>query len=268
MKFKILGSGGAMPIPRPLCQCKLCVLARKTSKYKRNSSSAFIQDINTLIDCPEDIGDSLNRENIKQVDNLFITHWHPDHTFGLRVLLEANYDFINKKPLKIINLYIAKKVYNVLREKYPAIDYYTDIIKVAKIIFIEDGDQIKLNNITIGIVGYNGKDSEWYAFLFTQKNKSILYSSCDTLHFLNYKKFKNLDYWITECGVFSSDKVKTEISFEEMIKHIREINPKKTILVHLEEIELQTWGLEHLKKLKKIYKDVDFDFAYDGLELK
>ena len=175
MKFKILGSGGAMPVPRPFCQCKLCNLARKNSKYKRNSCSAFIEDINTLIDCPEDIGDSLNRENIKQVDNLFITHWHPDHTFGLRVLLEANFDFIKNKSLKYINIYIAKKVYEILKEKYPSIEYYTNVIKVAKIKFIEDGDKIKLKGITIDVVGYNGKNSDWYAFLLEKNNKKLLY---------------------------------------------------------------------------------------------
>jgi len=268
MKFKILGSGGAMPIPRLFCQCKLCSLARKNSKYKRNSCSAFVEDINTLIDCPEDIGNSLNRENIKQVDNLFITHWHPDHTFGLRVLLEANFDFIENKPLKCVNIYIAKKVYETLKDKYPLIDYYSNVIKVAKIKFIEDGDKIKLNGITINVVGYNGKNSDWYAFLFEKNNKKLLYSPCDTLHFNNYSKFRNIDLWITECGIFSHDKVKSEISFPDLIKRLKEISPKKTILVHIEEIELQRWGLDHLKELKEEHKDLKFEFAHDGLTLE
>ncbi|MBU1029632.1 MAG: MBL fold metallo-hydrolase [Nanoarchaeota archaeon] len=268
MKFKILGSGGAMPVPRPFCQCKLCNLARKNNKYKRNSCSAFIEDINTLIDCPEDIGDSLNRENIKQVDNLFITHWHPDHTFGLRVLLEANFDFIENKSVNCINIYIAKKVYETLKEKYPAIEYYTNVIKVAKIKFIEDGDKINFNDILINVVGYNGKKSDWYAFLFERNNKKLLYSPCDTLHFNKYSKFKNIEVWVTECGIFSHDKVKSELSFPDLIKRLKEVNPKKTILVHIEEIELQRWGLDYLRKLKDEHKDINFEFAHDGLILE
>ena len=88
MKLTILGSGGAMPTPRPYCQCAICKKARKFGEpFKRNSSSIFINEINTVIDCGEDIADSLNRRNVKKVDNLFITHSHPDHTFGLRHLL-------------------------------------------------------------------------------------------------------------------------------------------------------------------------------------
>lgn len=265
MKFKILGSGGAMPVPRLFCQCKLCNLARKNKKYRRNSCSAFIEEIKTLIDCPEDIGDSLNTKNVKQVDNLFITHWHPDHTFGLRVVLEANFDFLENKAKKCINIYIAKKVYRTLKEKYPAIDYYTKVIKVAKINFIEDGNKIKFNDILINVVGYNGGNSDWYAFLFEKNNKKLLYSPCDTLYFNKYSKFKNVDIWVTECGIFSHDKVKTELSFPDLITRLREINPKKVILVHIEEIELQRWGLDYLKKLKGKYKNINFEFAHDGL---
>ena len=268
MKFKILGSGGAMPVPRPFCQCKLCTLARKNKKYKRNSCSAFIEDIKTLIDCPEDIGDSLNRNNIKQVDNLFITHWHPDHTFGLRVVLESNFDFIENKPTKCINVYIAKRVYETLKEKYSAIDYHTNVLKVAKIIFIEDEDKIKCNDVIISVVGYNGKKSDWYAFLFEKNGKRLLYSPCDTLHFNKYQKFKNIDWWVTECGIFSHDKVKTELSFPDLIKRLKKVNPKKAVLVHIEEIELQRWGLEYLKKLKEEHKDINLEFAHDGLVLE
>ena len=80
-----------MPTPRPLCDCGVCERARKEgAPYIRNSSSLYLEEINTVIDAPEDIGSSLNRENITGVENVFITHWHPDHTFGLRVILEAN----------------------------------------------------------------------------------------------------------------------------------------------------------------------------------
>lgn len=264
MKFKILGSGGAMPVPRPFCQCKLCTLARENNKYKRNSCSAFIEDINTLIDCPEDIGDSLNRENIKQVDNLFITHWHPDHTFGLRVILEAIYNFLDRKVEHLINIYIGKKVYKTLEKNFPAIKYYVNTLNVAKINFIEDGDKIRFKDIFLSIVGYNGKKSDWYAFLFEKNGKKLLYSPCDTLHFNKYSKFKDMDIWVTECGIFSHDKVKTELSFPDLIKRLKELRPKQTFLVHIEEIELNRWSTQFLDELKQKYRAVNFEFTYDG----
>ncbi|MBS3108143.1 MBL fold metallo-hydrolase [Candidatus Woesearchaeota archaeon] len=266
MRFKILGSGGAMPTPRAFCQCKICRLARKNSKYKRNSSSAFIQEINALIDCPEDIGDSLNRENIRKVDRLFITHWHPDHTFGLRVLLEANYNFLERKPTNIIEIFISKTVYNTLKERFPAIIYLIDVIKVAKIHFVDDEDQIKFGKISVQVIGYNGKNSNYYAYLFEENNKRLLYAPCDTLHFKNYSNFKNIDVLVHECGIFSYDKVKTELSFPDMIQRFKEIIPVKTYLTHIEEVELNVWGLDYIGKMVKGYKRLSL--AYDGLTIE
>ncbi|MBD3361271.1 MBL fold metallo-hydrolase [Candidatus Woesearchaeota archaeon] len=261
MKFRILGSGGAIPTPRPLCQCEICTLARKNDKYKRNSSSAYIEEINTLIDCPEDIADSLNRQGIQKIDHLFITHWHPDHTFGLRVLLEANYDFIENKAKNQIKIYIARKVYTTLKEKYPALIYLTDVLKLAKIQFIEHKKEIVLGDIKITPIGYQGKESEVYSFLFKKDNKKLVYAPCDTLHWKTYDIFCNLDILVHECGIFSYDKLKSELSFPELLKRIKIINPQKTILTHIEEIELNRWGLKKLDELKQ----KNLEFAYDGL---
>jgi phosphoribosyl 1,2-cyclic phosphate phosphodiesterase len=101
VKLTITGSGGATPTPKTFCRCSVCRKARAEGEpYKRNSSSLFVEDVFALVDCGEDIGDSLSRRNILRVDSLFITHWHPDHTFGLRPLLEAYYDMRDNKPKK------------------------------------------------------------------------------------------------------------------------------------------------------------------------
>ena len=266
MKLIILGSGGAIPTPRPFCQCKICVKARKIGEpFKRNSSSLFIADAKTVIDCGEDIGDSLNRRNIKQVDNLFITHWHPDHTFGLRHIIEANFNFITGKPDRVINLYVPKKVYATLQKKFPTIDHYHTVQKTAVLHLIEDGDEIKFGAITIKVVGYQGKDSDAYAFLIKEKKLKVLYAPCDTISFDNYKNHSNLDLLINECGLFSA--IPSEISFDSLIQRIREIKPKKTIFTHIEEVEINIWKEKHLEKMKKSYSDINFDYAHDGLEI-
>ena len=267
MKLTILGSGGAMPTPRPYCQCAICKKARKLGEpYKRNSSSLFIQDINTVIDCGEDIGDSLNRRNIKQVDNLFITHWHPDHTFGLRHVLESNFNFRTDKADKTTNVYIPKKVFETLKEKFPVIEYYFDVQKTGVLHLIEDGDKIKIGDVSITVVGYKGKESEIYAYLIESNSKKVLYAPCDTISFDNYKNFRDLDILINECGLFSDNP--SEISFDDLMQRLREIKPKKTFITHIEEVEINVWGDEYLQKMKKQYSDIDFDFAHDGMEIE
>ncbi len=266
MKLTIIGSAGAIPTPRPYCQCKICKKAREFGEpYKRNSSSLFIQDINALIDCGEDIGDSLNRRNIKQVDHLFITHWHPDHTFGLRHVLEANFNFTKNRADKTIKVYVPRKVFNTLKKRFPIIEYYFNIQKTGELCLVEDGDKIKIGDVSITVVGYSGKESETYAFLIENKSKKVLYAPCDTVAFDNYINFRDLDLLINECGLFSD--IPSEISFDTLMQRLREINPKKTILTHIEEVEINIWGENYLQKMKKQYPDINFDFAYDGMEI-
>lgn len=275
MKLTILGSGGASPTPRPFCQCEICQKARKLGgKYKRNSCSCFINDIKTVIDCGEDIADSLNLRDIKEVENLFITHWHPDHTFGMRPIMEANVDFVTNTPERVINLYLPEKVYQTLKERFPAIEFYINVQKTAKLHLVEDGDEIKIGDITITVVGYQGKASDTYAYLISEGGKKVLYSPCDTISFDNYRNFQGLDLLINECGLFSNDsgdikgKKSSEISFSGLMERIREIKPKKTILTHIEEVEMKGRGEEYSQNMKNKYPDVDFDYAYDGMSIE
>ncbi len=61
-----------------------------------------------LFDTGEDIRWQLNREKIEKVEHVILTHWHPDHTHGLRILENMNRDFENKQPRgKPINVYIS-----------------------------------------------------------------------------------------------------------------------------------------------------------------
>jgi phosphoribosyl 1,2-cyclic phosphate phosphodiesterase len=266
MKLVILGSGGGLPTPRSFCQCVLCKKARKCGEpYKRNSSSLFIEDDNVVIDCGEDIGDSLNRRNIKKVEHLFITHWHPDHTFGLRVILESNYDFIQRRAKKQINLYIPKNVFKSLKKNFSVIKYYINVQKTAVLHLLEDGDCVDFKNVKLTAVGYTYKKSNTYAYLIEQNNKRVLYAPCDTVSFKRYSEFENLDLLVNECGVFSD--ADYEISFDDLLVILKKITPKKIIFTHIEEIDLNNFGWSHLDKTKRKYPDVNFEFAYDGMEI-
>ena len=267
MDFVILGSGGGLPTPRPFCQCSLCKKARKLGEpYKRNNSSIFLKQINGVVDCGEDICDSINRRNIIQVDNLFITHWHPDHTFGLRAMVEANFDFVKGQPLHTINLFIPKKVFKELKKHFDVFDYLEKVQKTVKINLIEDGWSKKINGINVSAIGYSGENSSVFGYLFEEKKKRVFYAPCDTISLK--KEILDLDLFIVECGLFAFDKDISEISFSGSIKMIKRMGPKKTIFTHIEECEVSHAGLAQLEKLKKKYSGVNFDFAFDGMKIK
>jgi phosphoribosyl 1,2-cyclic phosphate phosphodiesterase len=267
MKMKILGSGGAIPTPKIGCSCSICTNARDIGHpYKRNSSSLFLEDVNALFDCPEDIHSSVNENNILKIDSLFITHWHPDHCFGLRLIMQHGFDFYREIALKNFSLYIPESVYNVLIKVYPAITYQLNTLKTAKLNLLKDRDIISLEKFTIQPIGFNGPDSDTFGYLISENDKKVLYSPCDTILFKKYSEFKALDLWLTECGCFSD--FKHEISFENTIDRIKEIKPKKTIFTHIEEEELKMAGWNHLKTIKEKYNEISFDFAYDKMEIE
>jgi len=266
VKLIFLGTGGAISTPRLFCNCSVCSKARKMGEpYRRNNSSIFIKEIETLIDCGEDISDSLNRRNIYNVNNVFITHWHPDHTFGLRSICEANYDFRKQIARKVINIYIPLVVYRDLKKNYPIIEYYVKKQKTAKLILIKEGREIKINRIGIVPIRHNNQDNT-FSYLLKYNSKNILYSPCDTKNFINMSRIKEyLNILITENGVFEEHK--TEITLPELIKRLEYLLPKRTIITHIEEIDLNLKGNDYLDKLKKRYKYLNIDFAFDGMEI-
>jgi phosphoribosyl 1,2-cyclic phosphate phosphodiesterase len=267
MKFKILGSGGAIPTPKIGCSCSTCTNARNIGHpYKRNSSSLFLEDENVLFDCPEDISMSVNENNILKIDSLFITHWHPDHCFGLRLIMQYGFDFYKECATRHFSLNIPESVYNVLIKVYPAITYQLNTLKTAKLNLLKDRDVVTLGNFTIQPIGFNGPDSDTFGYLISKNNITVLYTPCDTILFEKYSEFKNLDLWLTECGCFSD--FKHEISFENAIDRIEEIKPKKTIFTHIEEEEIKIAGWNYLQNLKEKYNKISFDFAYDKMEIE
>ena len=131
MKWTILGSGGCMIIPKPLCQCRVCREAReKGVPYARTGPSAFLHDVNLLIDTPAEIVSQLNCSDIHRVDYLIFTHLDPDHVEGFRVVEQITLDFRTWRayPEKQICLFLPEQLDDRLRElrtQYgPMIDFY------------------------------------------------------------------------------------------------------------------------------------------------
>ncbi len=102
MKLKILGSGGMFPIPNPFCKCPICEEARhKRGRYQRLGPNLYIEDIQMLIDTPEDIAIACDRQGISEIRYLSISHKDPDHTRGMRIVEPLGYDCIADKGTPI-----------------------------------------------------------------------------------------------------------------------------------------------------------------------
>lgn len=262
MLCRILGSGWAIPTPRPFTNSRITELARNNPRLQRDCSCFWVDDIKTLVDCPETVGNSANKAWIVDIENLFITHWHPDHCFGLRLVLESRYNFYTHAAIPL-NLYLPRAVYDDIKKVYPSIDFFINVKKCAKLIFVEDGEVLEIGDIKIQVIGYTDKDPHWFAYLFSQNKKSLLYLPCDTIGF--ERGIPKVDILIHECGILSPE-VQDELLFENLVGRIKHSSPWRTILTHIEEIEL----VRHqafFETLEEAYRDLNIELAFDGMEI-
>lgn len=282
MKLTILGSGGCIPIPKPLCQCPICKEARgKGIPYSRTGPAAFLNDLNMLIDTPPQVCGSLNNADIKKIDRLLYTHLDSDHLDGHFALISFYFDGTKYcySPKKTIALIVPDKIGKKLKKisgQYGSIfDYYERIgalnIKVIK-------DKIKIKGVTIIPIPVRGNPASSYIFLFDGgKGRKILYAPCDTKPFpFGSDYVYNADVFITQPGYFETglkgnfvyprdDYTRKELySFDETLEITKRIKAGRIVFTHLEEYWNRNY--DDYKSIEKCYDNVEF--AYDGMVVK
>lgn len=269
----MLGSGGIKPSPIPNCECRVCKTAIKEGiPNYRTGSALYNYDAKLLFDLSEDIRYQLIRERITDINNILITHWHPDHTQGIRILEQLNYDFVNNKPLKEpINVYISKNQYLTFK-KYSCgkfLDFYEKDREIIKIKFFKHNEPIKLINDII-ITPFYIKKTKGFYFLIEQNKKKLVYAPCEYFNLEVYQNLKNIDIFIVHHLYYKNKNISkidwstSEDSFEKMLLDAKKMNAKKIIITHIEEL----FGYTHdeLNQIvKKYYPPYNIEFGYDGM---
>jgi len=276
MKFTIIGSGGCVALPKPLCKCKICSEAREKGKpYSRFGCSLFLEDLNLLVDTPEDIVHALNYADIQQVDSVLFSHMDPDHVLGMRVFehMRLNWFEISegKECMNPINIFatghVMSDINSICSKRGSYLDYYENIrnlIKrnvVADYIFLED---IKLTFVKV--------DSAT-VFVFEQGERKVIYAPCDVKPFPSNDIFNNADIMVignTIVGEVLKDgyilkegnSMNAELFSMSEIENLKDkYNIKKVIITHLEE----DWGKSYDDYLKLQNQYNNIIFAYDGM---
>lgn len=280
MKFIITGSGGCVCTPKPLCQCKVCVQARKKGfPYARCGPSLYLEDASLLIDTPEDIAVALNNADIKQIDNIMYSHSDPDHSLGMRVFEQLRLEWLDYyddvKPDDPITMYCApdvmKDMYSIGTKFGPLLDYY----KYMGLVQTQETDTpVTLGGVKITLVPIP-KEKAVTVFVFEKDRKKLIYAPCDCVPFPDDEIIAGTDVLVIG-NVFIGDTVKdnriisvknrirTELrSFEETLELKEKIKAKSLVITHIEEI----WGKSYddYRALESKYSDVWF--AYDGMEI-
>ncbi|QHQ62836.1 MBL fold metallo-hydrolase [Anaerocolumna sedimenticola] len=279
MKLKIIGSGGCVSIPRPLCQCKVCTEAReKGFPYARCGCSLYVEDANILIDTPEDIAYALNNADVKKVAYILYSHIDPDHTMGMRVVEQLRLDWLAnsigvkcKNPITVASLPPIIKDLKFQGTKYgSALNYYESM----NLISIQTFTSLDLNSIHIDLVPVD--DSAGVTvFVFKEDLHKVIYAPCDVKPFPENDIFMDADCLVignTIVGDILKDGFILENNnplrdelfvMEEIVKLKNKYHIKRVIITHLEE----DWGKSYddFLNLQKQFDGIEF--AYDGLEI-
>lgn len=282
MEITVLGSGGNSPIPMPTCDCRVCVEAReKGTPYTRRGNSLFVHDENILIDTPELVWESLNRERIETIDAIFLSHFHADHTHGLRVLQPLGFedppvsDFLGQST----TLYTSEATYERAIAGTEFFEYLTDTWGDVEI--LEDGDSWSIGGLDITHVAApieEGGPNTISGFLFEDGDTTAFISPDENRHF-DLQQLPPLDLWVKETGYFShgpdGDRLVTaeaeqtvlshEMTFQESLDQIRTVQADRTVLTEIEELYRRSY--DDYRRLEAEHSDLSLEFAYDGMKI-
>ncbi|WP_026892273.1 MBL fold metallo-hydrolase [Lacrimispora aerotolerans] len=280
MKFNIIGSGGCVSIPRPLCKCRVCREARvKGVPYARCGCSLYAEDIHVLVDTPEDIVQALNRGNVESIDYILYSHIDPDHTMGMRVMEQLRLDWLAasmgegcKNPIVVGAL---PKVLKDLESQRTAYGSMLSYYKSLNLITEQPLHELNINGIHVDLVPVDDK-GDVTVFVFTEGDKKLIYAPCDVKPFPESESFYEADCLIIGNTIIGdvlkdgfvleeSNSLRTELFVMEEIIAIQEkYKIKRVIITHLEE----DWGKSYddYKCLEKKYEAIEF--AYDGMKIE
>lgn len=283
MELTVLGSGGNTPTPMPTCNCRVCVEAReKGVPYARRGNSLFVHEANVLIDAPELVWHSLNREGIEQVEYVFLTHFHADHTLGLRTIQALGMeeppvtDFVGEPP----TLVVSSRTHERAIESNEVFDHLTS--HWADVQVVDDGESFSLGGLDVTHVAAEmeaGSEDRISGFLFEEGTTHTFVSPDENRHF-ELCRLPELDLWVKETGYFRTDPAGNplvteeaeenglahEMSFEESLEQVRAVRPERVIFTEIEELYRRSY--DDYCQLESEYAHLNVEFAYDGMTVQ
>ncbi len=247
--FTILGCGSSLGAP---WITNFNGNLKKHKKNVRTRCCAHIQkgNLSVLIDTSPDIKYQFLRNNINTLDAIIYTHEHADQTSGIFEM--RPFFWKNKKKIPV---YGSSRTISELKEKYTFCfsqrHGYKPIMKANtiknKFIIKKPNTNLNLDSfdVTHGMIKATG-------FVF---DKIAYISDCNKISNKALNKLKNLNFLIIDC--LRKDKHPSHFNYDDALKLINKIKPKKSILTNLHV------DLDYFKLKKKLPKNIMP--AYDGL---
>lgn len=278
MRVEILGSGGAVTVPRPGHHDQYNDEAReKGVPYQRRGPSVFLHGPNILFDTPEDINESLNRAGIDEVRACFYSHYHPDHVMGRRIFEQLNWNLRGGKN-RCTDVYVPVRVQDDMKKMLGSWSHlkYLESIGVVKLHVIAPGDSVVIDDFTITPMPL--AEDYVFAYLIEDGTTRTWIAMDELFGWSPDESVADLDLVILPNGVcefhplsgkrmIPADEpvLETEMRYERTVECVRKMNPRQAIFIHLDEPDGVTYddGLALSERLRA--DGLPITIAWDGL---
>ena len=275
MRLEILGSGGAVTIPRPGCDCRVCKEARSEGRpYARTGPSVFVHGPDILIDTPEESKEQLNRSTVTRIAAGLYSHWHPDHTAGRRVWESRNFEFRSwPRRAETTPLYVPEAVWDDFEEHYGLADQFRFMERqgTVAVMQIRPHEPFTVGGYSVTAIPLDAENA--HAFLIEGGGRRLLVAMDETQSW-DPPDLGQLDLAVLPIGVFehhpySGERLIPEEFCRPPVKKTRygrtleikdAIGARQTVLSHIEEMD----RLSH-DELVRLGESDGWTPAHDGL---
>ena len=251
VKFTILGCGSSLGIPRIDGFFGNCNPKIKENYRSRCSALISIKNFNILIDSSPDIKQQLINSKVKNLNKVFYTHNHADQTHGINEL--RVFYLKNKKKIDVYaNKLTSKYLQDCFKYCFQRSLDYPPILKINKLNKIHI---FKIGKIKIKIESFAVQHGRIKSTLYKINDKCAYVSEVSEIFKKDYKKLKNLNHLVVDCLRYKHHP--SHFNLESVLKLIKDLNPKETILTNLAN------DIDYLKVQKYLPKNVKP--AFDGM---
>lgn len=285
----VLGSGGNSPIPTPTCRCRICERARREGvPHARHGNSLYLEELAAVVDAPEFVYENLERESVDDLEYLLLTHWHPDHSAGLRVVqsrsmarmfADPDHGLVETARADRPTVVTTRRVYERTCEVYAGLRHFVEDVGFADVHFLDE-EPLVVGDARVEAVPYSlsgDGDLDATAFVVDRGDATALFATDDARYLEEDALPERVDLAVFECGYFRETPAGTriltdldetiladELTHEEVLARVDRLAPARTLLTEIEHLYGRDY--DDYRDLEADYEDVRF--AYDGLTLE